>query len=162
MKTKFNDFMNESYKPYEYVDYPNKTYGILNFIDYKFTNKNNNKFKVSFNRYNNSTDESGDFYEREYINDNNNKPKFGLIKDNDPFNILRTVTNITIDFIKEYEPNKIVIHHVSTNDEIKSGLNTTVDTNKRAKINKRFLENSLPDNYNYELKGSFSYITKIN
>lgn len=158
MKTKFYDFMNEFY---EYVDYPNITYGILNFIDYKFVNKNGNRFKVSFNRFNNSTDLDGVFYEREYINDNKSKPKFGLIGDNNPFNILRTVTKITIDFINKYEPNKIIINHVSTNTEMKSGLNTKIDINKRAKINKRFLDDSLPDNYKYELKGSISTITKI-
>ena len=159
MKTKFNDFMNEFY---EYVDYPNISYNILNHIDYKFTNKNDNKFKVSFVRFNNSTDPDGVFYEREYINDNKSKSKFGLTNDNDAFNILRTVTNITINFIKEYEPNKIIIHHVSTNIEIRSGLDTKIDTNKRARINKNYLEKSLPDNYKYELSGSFSYITKIN
>ena len=77
------------------------------------------------------------------------------------FNIIETVTEITIDFIEKYEPNKIIITHIPKNKEV--DFNNPNKTNKRALLNKRYLKPAIDklDDYFYSLNGSTSIITKI-
>jgi hypothetical protein len=121
-------------------------------IKYIFKDNDDNGFEVLF--YNLGDDK----WEREY---GTNKNGLGLIKTNDVYNIMETVTNITLDFIKKYEPKKITITHIYKNKEIDfSNLN---NPNKRALLNKRYLKPAIAklDDYFYTLIGSTSIVEKI-
>lgn len=126
-------------------------------INYYFTNKDGINFKVSFNRTMNG------HFEREYFT-TNQKEKYGDLNTNDIYSIMSSVTQITIDFIKKYSPKLIIIYHIPSKKEREDRkLNpATLETpTKRALLNKRFLENKMPDGYKYELRGPTSYIKKI-
>lgn len=84
----------------------------------------------------------------------------------DTYNILKTVTEITNQFLKDYQPKKVVIEHIETRqemqDRMKTGERFSSDTvTKRAIINSRFLKRDLIPGYSYKLIGSTSTITKI-
>jgi len=126
-------------------------------ISYSFTNKEGIEFVVCFKKMKNST------YEREYFT--TNRSKFGDINSNDVYGIMNSVTQITIDFIKKYKPKEIIIYHIPSQKERvlkKAGKFDYSTPTKRAILNKRFLERSIPSNYTYELRGSNSYIRLIN
>jgi len=116
--------------------------------EYEFTNKDGLHFHVRF--YN-----QGDGY---YVRCYGTK-EYGEseINGTDAFGILSTVSKITLDFIKKYQPVIIQINHNNTKKE--HNLSRSY-TNKRALANKRFLERIIPDNYTYELNGSSSTIRK--
>ena len=121
-------------------------------IIYKFKNRDNYEFEVLFYNLGNGK------WEREY---RTNEKGLGLLKTNDVFNIIETVTEITIDFIEKYEPNKIIITHIPKNKEV--DFNNPNKPNKRALLNKRYLKPAIDklDDYFYYLKGSTSVIEKI-
>jgi hypothetical protein len=121
-------------------------------IIYRFKNKDNYEFQVLFYNLGNGK------WEREY---RTNEKGLGLLKTNDVYNIIETVTEITIDFIEKYEPNKIIITHIPKNKEV--DFNNTNKPNKRALLNKRYLKPAIDklDDYFYSLNGSTSIITKI-
>jgi hypothetical protein len=121
-------------------------------IIYNFTNKDNYEFEVVFYNLGNNK------WEREY---RTTKKGLGVLNTNDVYNIMETVTNITIDFIEMYEPNKIIITHIPKNKEI--DFNNPNKPNKRALLNKRYLKPAIDklDDYFYSLKGSTSIIEKI-
>jgi antitoxin component YwqK of YwqJK toxin-antitoxin module len=118
-------------------------------IIYNFTNKDNYEFEVVF--YNLGKNK----WEREY---RTTKKGLGILNTNDVYNIMETVTNITIDFIEMYEPNKIIITHIHKNKEIDFNK-----PNKRALLNKRYLKPAIDklDDYFYSLNRSTSIIKKI-
>lgn len=138
----------------------------FNFIDngysktYEFTTKNNIEIVVKFCNLGLIDDEK---YTREYYNKNGRK--YAELKDGDSFSILDTVTKITIQFIKDFSPNRIEIDHIPTARErentkfVMDYLSNSVVT-KRAIINKRYLERELPESYSYKLVNSKSIITK--
>lgn len=85
------------------------------------------------------------YYEREY-NARKNGEFFSLVNKN-PLSIISTVTDITKDFIAEYNPNIIIIHHYSDNSptskKIRNTNNYRFDNktiNVRAKANYRNLK----------------------
>ena len=121
-------------------------------IIYNFTNKNNYEFEVVF--YNLGKNK----WEREY---RTTKKGLGILNTNDVYNIMETVTNITIDFIEMYEPNKIIITHIHKNKEI--DFNNPNKPNKRALLNKRYLKPAIDklNDYFYSLNRSTSIIEKI-
>jgi len=104
------------------------------------------------------------YYTREYYTVGT-KSKYAELNNNDSFAILDTVTKITVQFIKEFSPERIEIDHIPTLKErqddafIRDYLANKAIT-KRAIANKRFLERDLPHNYSYELAHSISLITK--
>lgn len=137
--------------------------GWVEDVGYFFDTDKGNKYIVKFNRYPNEE------WERNFTANG----KYGETGDNETYRVMATITQITIDFINSYEPNLIVIPHIDTQKEIK----TTIDQirtksakeviklkmdipNKRAKLNKIYLERNLPQGYTYELKGSKSIIKK--
>jgi antitoxin component YwqK of YwqJK toxin-antitoxin module len=121
-------------------------------IIYNFTNKDDYEFEVVFYNLGNNK------WEREY---RTTKKGLGILNTNDVYNIMETVTNITIDFIEMYEPNKIIITHISKNKEV--DFNNPNKPNKRALLNKRYLKPAIDklDDYFYSLNRSTSIITKI-
>jgi hypothetical protein len=121
-------------------------------IIYNFTNKDNYEFEVVF--YNLGKNK----WEREY---RTTKKGLGILNTNDVYNIMETVTNITIDFIEMYEPNKIIITHIHKNKEI--DFNNPNKPNKRALLNKRYLKPAIDNlnDYFYSLNRSTSIIEKI-
>ena len=126
-------------------------------IIYRFKNKDNYEFEVIF--YNLGDNK----WEREYSTSKNG---LGLLNTNDVFNIIETVTEITIDFIEKYEPNNITIFHIRKNKEVSNQdlRNMVMDKpSKRALLNKRYLKPAIDklDDYFYYLKGSTSVIEKI-
>jgi hypothetical protein len=121
-------------------------------IIYNFTNKDNYEFEVVFYNLGNNK------WEREY---RTTKKGLGVLNTNDVYNIIETVTEITIDFIEKYEPNKIIITHIPKNKEV--NFKNPKETNQRALLNKRYLKPAIDklDDYFYSLKGSTSIIEKI-
>jgi hypothetical protein len=119
-------------------------------IIYNFTNKNGYDFEVIFYNLGDNN------WEREYSTNQG----LAVLNANDAYNILETITNITLDFIERYEPNNITIFHIKKNKE-ESG--DPRKPSKRALINKKYLEPAINklDDYYYKLLGSTSYISKI-
>jgi len=118
-------------------------------IIYHFTNKNGYDFEVIFYNLGDNN------WEREY----STSKGLAVLNANDAYNILETITNITLDFIERYEPDNITIFHIKKKKE--SG--DTTKPSKRALINKKYLEPAINklDDYYYKLLGSTSYISKI-
>ena len=146
-----------------------------NSVVYTFRNKDGILFEVSFwlksffDEEINDTDV--DTWVREYKIVDNKHDHFQQVNKGDAFSIIKTVTDITIEFINKYKPNKITIEHIPTEKELdKVGLSNydpeedyatwSNYESQRALINKRFLEKNLPKNYRYKLSGIFSYITR--
>lgn len=128
----------------------NESYPFIeNGTRYNFTNKDGLHFQVDF------FNQGNERYVRCYKTIEHGESELNT---NDAFEILSTVSNITLDFIKKYHPYMILIKHNDTKKERE--LNYEPFSNKRALANKRFLERIIPDNYTYELKGSSSIITK--
>jgi hypothetical protein len=154
---KFSKFLkiNDSYSFTKLIDqWP--------YIEYEFRNKDNINFIVKF-----MITEKGK-YSREYHTKSPDFNKYDELNTNDPFNILKTVTDITISFINEYQPKEIFIEHIPTkkerniiNKSVENGNRVHKPITKRALINKRYLEKYLPKNYKYELHGSTSFIRII-
>jgi hypothetical protein len=123
-------------------------------IKYEFTNKDGYEFEVTFYNFGNNN------WEREY-----GTLRYGLkaLKSNDVYNIIETVTKITISFIEQFKPNSIKIYHIQTAKETNSKTNSPNKPSKRALLNKRFLSKEIGkmDNYIYKLVGSTSIIDKI-
>ena len=108
-------------------------------VDYKFTDGQNN-FIVQF-RLNDGV------YSRDYIINNNNNP-YGIVNSS-PFRIIGTVTKITVDFIKKYNPKVINIYHIKNVGENRD------EHSIRGLLNKRLLEIEIPKccpNYSYKMK----------
>ena len=121
-------------------------------IVYEFKNRDNHQFEVVFYNLGDNN------WEREYRTLNKG---LGVLNTSDVYNIMETVTKITLDFIRGYEPNIITIFHIKTNKEKKGGEDNKIS--KRALLNKKYLQPAISqlDNYYYKLLGSTSYISKI-
>ena len=137
--------------------------GWMDDVGYFFKNDNGSNYIVKFNRFPNEEWERGFTADGKYLE----------TKEGDVYRVMTTVTQITLDFIDSYEPNVLEIPHVDTQKEIKDTfkqLKTTPATdiikqksetsNKRAKLNRIYLEQNLPQGYSYQLKGSKSIITR--
>lgn len=118
-------------------------------IVYEFKNKDDYRFEVVFYNLGDNN------WEREYRTLNKG---LSVLNTSDVYNIMETVTKITLDFIGKYEPNNITIFHIKTNKE---ALNDKIS--KRALLNKKYLQPAISqlDNYYYKLLGSTSHISKI-
>lgn len=132
-------------------------------IGYRFTDKNGAKYLVKFTRF---PDEE---WEREYTADG----KYEETGTGDVYKVLSTVTKITLDFIYNFTPALIKIPHINTQKEVDVTFkmlktskaediinNIKNSTNKRARLNRVYLEKNLPSGYTYELRGSDSFIKK--
>lgn len=145
-----------------YIQFINETYSFKNTtkdmgekVTYTFTNRDNVKFIVSF-----EIENDGLGWSREYKIMSHNP--YSELEKPDAINVLRTVTKITIDFIKMYDPDRIVIEHIPTNSErTASKKYDRSKENKRTKANRRFLLQELPKDYKYTNDGSTSIITKV-
>jgi len=162
-------------------------------IFYEFTNKKGIEFLVVFENVNGFDD----LYERNPnydpgVDDATRNPKTQnnncvytrtykiknekiekLSNSGDPYDIVDTLSKITIDFIKKYNPLRIIIEHIPSNNEINrekkkkkkeiglfsGGFPREIET-IRAKFNKKSLMKYLPNDYAYRLEGSKSFITK--
>lgn len=118
-------------------------------IIYNFTGKDDYQFEVVF--YNLGDNK----WEREY---STIKKGLGVLNTNDVYNIMETLTKITLDFIERYQPENITIFHISKNKEANG-----IKPSKRALLNKRYLDPAINklDDYYYKLLGSTSYISKL-
>lgn len=122
-------------------------------VYYYFSNKNGIEFQVEF------VGKEG-YWTREYRKLTGNP--FSVLDKVDIWEILETITDITIEFIKDYKPVQIKITHIPNTKEMKTGGFSywKSKTTKRALINKRFLEKKIPKDYSYQLIGSTSFIKK--
>lgn len=132
-------------------------------VGYFFTNDKGSKYVVKFQRFPDNE------WERGFTADG----KYQETTEGDVYRVMATVTEITLDFIDQYEPNLIEIPHIDTQKEVKktfSDLKTDTaqsiidkkskTPNKRARLNQIYLSNNLPGGYTYQLKGSKSIIKK--
>ena len=129
-------------------------------IFYRFINKYGTEYRVWFDWSGEEVDGvDTDVYSRNF---QTLKGGFDETGEGDVLNVIRTVTDITRDFIEKFNPDEIRINHIVSDKEEKKGLSTlNVDTvSKRAKINKVFLEKIIPNDYGYFLIGSTSHIKK--
>lgn len=136
--------------------------GWMDDVSYFFTADKGSKYVVKFQRFPDNE------WEREFTADG----KYMETSEGDVYKVMSTVTQITLDFIDQYEPMLIEIPHVDTKKEVQKTFsdlkaNTAMSiidkknktSNKRARLNQIYLSNNLPDGYTYQLKGSKSIIT---
>lgn len=117
-------------------------------VEFEFFDKNGHLYVVHFTSLS-----QGNFIRDFFIDEDDIKP-YKLTNFNDQWNILQTVTDITEEFLKKYNPLSLKIVHVGEKGE--------GDETKRAIVNKRFLERIVGDiGYKYELTKSVSMITKL-
>ena len=137
--------------------------GWMDDVGYFFTNEKGSRYIVKFQRFPDNE------WERGFTADG----KYQETSEGDVYRVMATVTEITLDFIDQYEPRVIEIPHIDTQKEVKKTFNDLkTDTaqsiidrksktpNKRAKLNQIYLSNNLPGGYTYQLKGSKSIIKK--
>lgn len=130
---------------------------------YEFFNKDNLRFLVYFRLV--SRDKK--IYEQDYGTYTNGYwDRFVELGTFDAIGITKTIVEITLDFIRKFEPNQIISQYLPTEKEKEKFGDFFSDIwrnkpNKRSLLNKTFMENAIPEDYTYELKGSVSYITKI-
>ena len=137
--------------------------GWMDDVGYFFKNDRGSNYIVKFNRFANEE------WERSFTADG----KYMETGEGDVYRVMATVTQITMDFIENYEPNLIEIPHVDTKKEVEDTfrqlkISKATDiikmksqlSNKRAKLNRIYLEKNLPQGYSYQLKGSKSIITR--
>ena len=117
------------------------------FNEIEFVKSHEDKYSViySFNLENDTYDvrfskNPNNVYERNYNARKN--IELELVNKN-PYLIIKTVTNITKNFLDEYSPDILVISHVSDKNSVKNELNM------RAKLNYRFLKNINGFKFNY-------------
>lgn len=87
------------------------------------------KYEISFER------QFGNFWTRDYENAEHVGFDYSQTNKN-PLKIISAVTDVTEDFIKKYNPDAIIIHHINMKNEICE----TDKLNKRAKINYYYLK----------------------
>lgn len=131
---------------------------------YKFVCKDGMTIHVQFTE---DTDTDNVYY-RDYGTGELDCLEYDEIGTNDGVRILRTVTRITVDFLDKVQPDKLLIIHVATAAEAQEKLANkrfggvvSDKPNKRAKVNRMFLERELPSNYAYIIDKSVSIISKI-
>ena len=62
--------------------------------------------------------------------------------------VMSTITEITIDFIKKYEPDEIVMHPIKTKDDL---------DDRRFKLYGLYLKKNVPQGYTLHALGNMSY-----
>lgn len=118
-------------------------------VEYEFFDKSGHLYVVHFTAIRKGQ------YIRDFFIDEPNKKPYDLTGFGDVWNVMQTVTDITLDFLKKYQPYLLKILHAAERGEDR-------DNTKRALINKRFLERTVTKiGYNYELESSVSTITKV-
>ena len=133
-------------------------------VAYFFTSDKHSHYIIKFDRF-----PDGE-WERNFTADG----KYMQTDEGDVYRVMATITEITLDFIDQYEPNKVEISHIDTEKEMRGTVNdiknqSVLDfinnkskiSNKRAKLNQIYLSNNIPTGYTYQLKGSRSVIKKI-
>jgi len=118
----------------------------LRYVEYTFTTKNDIVYKVEF-MYIRET------WHRNFITIDGN---YEMVGNNDVYNVLATISEITVEFLKERDVSFMSIEHIPTNEE---PMDHKV-SNKRSRVNRAFLQKWLPDDYVYRLVGSVSRIRK--
>lgn len=144
-------------------DGPMESDPVYGDVGYFFTADKGSKYVVKFQRFPDNE------WERGFTADG----KYTETTEGDVYRVMATVTEITLDFIDQYEPNTIEIPHIDTQKEVKKTFaDLKTDTaqsiidkkskspNKRARLNQIYLSNNLPGGYTYQLKGSKSIIKK--
>ena len=117
-------------------------------VEYEFFDKNGHLYVVHFTSL-----KQGNFI-RDFFIDKDDINPYKLTNFGDQWNILQTVTDITIEFLRKYNPLTLKIVHVGEKGE--------GDETKRAIANKRFLQRSVGEiGYGYNLDKSVSMITKL-
>ena len=120
--------------------------GNIHKVDYTFKNSHGTNYTVFFEK-------KGKSWVRAFDTDKG----YDMTGEGDVYNVLNTITKITIDFLIEYDVNELRILHIPTDEEYSKDR---YGENKRARVNKIFLTKNLPDNYDYKLDGFKSTITK--
>jgi hypothetical protein len=144
---KYYDFINESY------EFKNTTRDLYDTaVSYTFTNRDNIEFRVIF--------ELKDYTWCRVYGIVGAK-QFRELDKPDAINVVKTVTEITIDFINRYDPKIILIEHIPSESEKDDELYRPSDENKRTRVHRRFLLRLLPKNYKYSNEGPSSMITRI-
>ena len=158
----YYEFINEKYD----FEFTGNEYGIyfdkpLIGYNYEFSNKDN-KFLVYFR----ISDANQKIYVKDYyVYTEYGWESFIELNTYDAIGITKTIVEIILNFIKRFDPNQIIIEHIPTKKEEEKFGNMLHDIwrekhNKRSLLSKMYIEESLPIDYFYELKGSTSYITK--
>jgi hypothetical protein len=100
-----------------------------------------NFYKIKFNNISFYERSYGSILDDEFLDDQLNLSYVQLLK------LLTKITQLTINFINNYKPDILKIGHKNMDNE-----NEVDDDklNKRAKLNYRFLKESIPNNYNIE------------
>lgn len=149
----------ETFGGYDYVAFEEYGRNV-----YKFVCKDGTTIHVQFTE---DPDTDGVYY-RDYGTGELDCLVYDEIGTNDGVRILRTVTRTTIDFLEKVQPDKLLIIHVPTAAEAQEKLANkrfggvvSNEPNKRAKVNRLFLEQELPSNYTYSIDKSVSKISKI-
>lgn len=146
---KYSQFITElvdSSRVYPY-DKKEDFIGDIRKVDYTFKNSHGTNYTVFFQK-------NGKVWKRAFDTDKG----YDMTGEGDVYNVLSTITKITVDFLIEYDVDELKILHIPTDEEYSSP--DRYKENKRARVNKVFLTKNLPDNYNYELDGFKSTITK--
>jgi hypothetical protein len=149
---KYNHFINElldtsTIYPYDKEEVSDE------YVKYYFDNDSGTSYVVYFAYKRVSLSISDSYWSRSF----ETKKGYNLTGEGDVYNVLSTISKITVDFLKEYDIDKLVIMHIPEDDE---NIGNRASENKRARVNKVFLKRYLPDNYDYKLEGFKSIITK--
>lgn len=138
-RIKAKDFkLNLNEQVYPITNSTEKNFSQYKAFMYEFKSKNN-EFVVEFNSWH----DDPNHYER-YFYVKQKRVEYDLTKDNEPFSIYSTVANITVEFIKEHNPETIEINHAY--EDVKD----IEQKNRRGLFNYRALSKVLPSDY--ELK----------
>jgi hypothetical protein len=126
-------------------------------VVYTFKTDGGTPYTVTFNSYGEGE------WDREFKANNN----YDITNEGNQYKVLATITNITEHFLLNYDVRELEIHHIHTKEEsseilkqFKKGDIGPASPNKRARVNKMFIEKMLPDNYTYHLNGITSMITR--
>lgn len=132
-----------------------------NNLNYSFLNKLGLEYTVEFRSL------GGGKYERKfYLTSEYNKiTMYDKTNQNDAFSIFDTVSYITGLFIKEVEPEYIVIYHLPTIEEEdymdEDPKYFEKNSNKRSRVSSRFLLNYMPENYKVNSSFCETVITRV-
>jgi hypothetical protein len=142
---KYVKSMNELFTNYTIYPYELILDG-LRYVEYRFKTKSNIEYMVEF-KY---VDEK---WQRNFKTITGS---YRMTGDNDAYNVLATVTEITVKFLRRKDVSFMDIEHIPAHGE---PMNNKVP-NKRSRVNKVFLQKWLPDDYTYRMVGSTSKIRK--
>lgn len=123
---------------------------------YTFTTDNNENYEVLFRNYSSISYGAKEKPYKWYRNFFTKEKSYSMTDTHDVYKVLSTISKITADFLNNYDVDILTIEHIPTNRE---DINRNI-SNKRARVNKLFLQKYIPNEYEYKLKGSVSTISK--